>query len=84
MAGTYEEELKAEVEAFRAAVETWKEADEKASKARALELSTSLDASVLDYGQIRLLREQRRENAQLQKRLAAAEQRIAELERRDG
>lgn len=85
MSDTFEQELRAEIDAFRAEVREREIRREQERKAAAPDPFLSVfDVTTLDAGQIKALIAERYEHARLLNRLAAAEQRIAELERING
>ncbi|WP_375461708.1 hypothetical protein [uncultured Enterovirga sp.] len=83
MSTSFEQELKAEIESFRAEIKERKERREQEQRDR--DRAFAAEANVLlDPDHIRNLITEREENARLRKRLEAAERRIAELEKRNG
>lgn len=81
---SFEAALTAEIEAFRAEVREREIRRENQHDAAPHSFFAGIDVSSLDPDQIKALIAQRYEYARLQKRLAAAEQRIAELEAAGG
>jgi hypothetical protein len=84
MAEDINEELLAEIEAFRAELRVRAEEHERAMKRSSVLDLPSIDPTELDLGQIKALMSQRYEQARLENRLRAVEQRLAELEAQDG
>jgi hypothetical protein len=84
MPGTFEQDLQAEIEAFRAEVREREERRSREEHERTLALSGQGDLTHLGLEEIRSLVSLRYENARLAKRLEAAERRVAELEHPDG
>ena len=84
MPGTFEDELIAELEAFRAEVREREERRAREEQEQTLALSTRSDLTRLGLDEIHSLIALRYENARLLNRLKAAERRIAELEGRNG
>jgi hypothetical protein len=84
MPGTFEHELQAEIEAFRAEVREREERRSREEQGRTIALPGESDLTCLGLDEIHSLISLRYKNARLLKRLKAAEQRIAELEGRNG
>jgi hypothetical protein len=84
MAEDINEELLAEIEAFRAELRVRAEEHERAMKRSSVLDLPSIDPTELDLAQIKALMSQRYEQARLENRLRAVEQRLAELEAQDG
>jgi hypothetical protein len=84
MAEAVQDELVAEIEAFRAELRVRAEEHERAMKRpSALDLPP-MDPSDLDPIEIKALLSQRYEHARFEKRLRAVEKRLAEIEARNG
>ena len=83
MSGAFQDGVKAEIEALREHVRRREEREERERrdpKRYILDLP-SIDVSQLELPQLRALISQRFDTARLRNRLAAAERRIAELEK---
>jgi hypothetical protein len=84
MTEEFSTELVAEIEAFRAELRTRAERHDRAMREpNALDLP-SVDVSELDLPEIRALISQRYEQARIEKRLERVENRLAEIEARNG
>jgi hypothetical protein len=84
MAEDVNQELLAEIKAFRAELRVRAEEHERAMKRSSVLDLPSIDGAELDLAQIRALMSQRYDQARLENRLRAVERRLADLEAQDG